>query len=379
MQTLENRPNLDTCFDWVQVTFQNTTIDEVLFNISGVDKEHSSCTFTDKGSFGYNRTYTVGSKMHFMEHSNRKDMGIHLLFSGSACREYEQLFTWDYFFQAVSRMSGKYTRIDVAIDCFKKYFTVNQLKNKIKKAELVSKFKKSTYITEYNLSNGTSNSASLKFGSMSSDIYIVIYDKLAERKNGGYEVNKNLKFWTRCEIRFKKDLANSLACLYLTNKNDLNQFIYDILYNYLDFKEPCSDKNRSRWETSNFWKTFLGDCRKLEISQKAYQTSIQKKKNYAEMKLSKLLSMVCVCENDFYNNLITKGLEKITVHDLNIINSHLIENNNQVLTMQDIDHILHDFKNNHGKKSLELYPEEYNHDYTELEEFFENKYPWGGK
>ena len=327
-------PNLDICFDWVQVTFQNTTVANVVRNLFGV--ELCRCNKSDSGKFGYNETYTVYSKCHVMRNTKNPHMGVHVLFSGSACREYEMCFTWDYFFKACEIMKGKFTRIDVAIDCFKRYFTVNQLKNKIKKGELVSKFKKSTYITELNIKDGSSNSASLKFGSMSSDIYIVIYDKLAERMNAGYTVKSGVSFWTRCELRFKHDLSNSISSLYLKHNFDLSKFVFNVLYNYLDFKDVGKDSNKSRWKTSDFWLKFLGDCEKEEISVKAFQSTIQKKKEYADSCLNKLLAMLYCCDNDWIRDLLKSGAKKINEHDLSIINSFMIENNMKIVTRDDL-------------------------------------------
>lgn len=340
-------PNLDICFDWVQVTFQNTTVDNVVMGLFGIPL--ANCNKSDSGKFGYNETYTVYSKCHVMRNTKNPNMGIHVLFSGSACREYELCFSWDYFFKACKMMKGKFTRIDVAIDCFKRYFTVNQLKSKIKKGELVSKFKKSTYITEYNIKDGSSNSSSLKFGSMSSDIYIVIYDKLAERMNAGYSVKSGINFWTRCELRFKHDLSNSISELYLRHNYDLSKFVFNVLYNYLDFKDVGSSDRKTRWKTSQFWLDFLGDCEKEEISVKAFQSTIQSKKEYADSCLNKLMAMLYCCDNKWIRDLLQSGARKINRHDLSIINSFMIENNMKIVTKEDLENMFE------SKESIQLF------------------------
>lgn len=334
-------PNLDMCFDWIQVTFQECSLSDVVRNLFGL--ELARCNKTNSGKFGYNETYTVYSKCHIMRNTKNLSMGVHVLLSGSACREYEMCFDWQYFFKSCEMMKGKFTRIDVAIDCYKRYFTVNQLKNKIKKGELVSKFKKSTYVTEYNLSDGSSNSASLKFGSMSSDIYIVIYDKLAERMNAGYSVKSNIKFWTRCELRFKHDLSNSVSSLYLNHNFDLSKFIFKVLYNYLDFKDCGNNKQKTRWKTSQFWLEFLGDCEKEVISVKAFQSTIQTKKEYAESCLNKLMAMLYCCDNEWIRDLLKSGSKKLNDHDLSVINSFMIENNMKIITKNDVNNMFESF------------------------------------
>lgn len=331
-------PDLDVCIDWLQVTLQKTTFENVLLLLFGVTSDHANVTKTESGRFGYNVTYTVYSKMHVMYNTKNDAMGVHVLLSGSACREYEQLFSWRYFFEKVLSMDYHFTRIDIAIDMYKKYFTVNQLRKKIKNGELSTRFKQSTYIEQLNLKDGSNESSSLKFGSMSSDIYIVIYDKLRERINGGYLVSDAIKFWTRLEIRFKKTHSNMLVDLLLEHDFKLDDFLYKIIYNYLDFKESgYSDTVKSRIPTWSNWAKFLRDTEKLRLLPNAYQTSIQKKRNYAEKNMCKLMAMLTVVDNDFFLKLMKKGLNKINANDLSIINSHLIATNQKVLTMKDID------------------------------------------
>ena len=331
-------PDLDVCIDWVQVTIQKSTVDDVLLMLFGVTIDSANITKTESGRFGYNTTYTVYSKMQVMYNKKNEQMGVHILLIGSACREYEQLFSWQYFFEKILSTSYHFTRIDIAIDMYKKYFTVNQLRKKIKKGELATRFKQSTYIEQLNLKDGLSESSSLKFGSMSSDIYIVIYDKLRERINGGYLVSDAIKFWTRLEIRFKKTHSNQLVTLLMDHDFKMDSFLFKIIYNYLDFKESgYSDTIKSRIPTWEVWERFLHDTEKLRLLPNSYQTSIQKKKNYADRNLSKLMAMLCVVDNDFFLKLMKKGLNKINPNDLSIINSHLIATNQKVLTMSDIN------------------------------------------
>lgn len=330
-------PDLDVCIDWVQVTIQKSNVSNVLLLLFGVDIDNENVTKTESGRFGYNTTYTVYSKMHCMINTKNEQMGVHVLLSGSACREYEQLFSWKYFFDKVTCLTYKFTRIDIAIDMYKKYFTVNQLRKKIKNGELVSRFKQSTFIEQLKLEDGTQESSSLKFGSMSSNIYIVVYDKLRERINGGYIVSNSIKFWTRLEIRFKKEHANQFCDMLYNNDFCFDNFLFNIIYNYLDFKETIIDKTKYRNKTWQPWLDFLHSTEKLKLLSNAYQTSIQKKKDYAERNLSKLMSMLCIVDNDFFLKLMKKGLNKIDHNDLSIINAHLIATNKKVLTMKDID------------------------------------------
>lgn len=328
--------DIDVVIDWFQCTIQNTTIDDVIKTVFHVTTE--GCQHTPSGRFGYNNTYTYAEKILIMYHDTRFEMGVHILLSGSACRELEDLITWKDFFDRIMTFDiCKVTRLDIAIDTYKKYFDINQLRTKIQDGELVSKFRKGTYMEQLSISDGSQESASLKFGSMSSDIYIVFYDKLSERINAGYTVDDSIDFWVRTELRFKHDLAVKLTAMIIQNDYQIGSFIYDILYNYIDFKDyDPYDKTKSRWKTSKFWTDFLGCVNKLSIAPKAQQTTIQRKKSYAEKQLSKTLAMLRIVDNDFYDNMFRKGFDKIKQQDLEIINAHLISENIAPLKMEDM-------------------------------------------
>lgn len=327
---------VDIVIDWMQFTIQAVDVDTVLQGLFHVSSE--CCQHTPSGRFGYNNTYTYTEKIHVMYHDSRSDMGVHILLSGSACRVLEDLISWSVFFDRILSFDYvKFTRIDIAIDTYRKFFDIALLRRKIIDGELVSKFRKSTYMEQLNVANGNAESASLKFGSMSSDIYIVFYDKLAERHNAGYTVSDSVDFWVRTELRFKHDLATKLVTLIVQNGYVIGSFIYEILYNYIDFKDyDPSDKTKSRWETSQFWLDFLGTVGKLSIAPKAQQTTIERKRNYVDNYMCKLMTMLRVVDNDFYDDIFKKGFERITQQDLDIINAHLISVNKDVINMEDM-------------------------------------------
>lgn len=335
----KNLKTIDMLFDWMQFTIQGHLIDDVLYNLFKTIP--TACLHTPSGRFGYNNTYTFGEKIHVMWHDVRADMGVHVLLSGSACRELEELLGWEIFIGRIFfHQVVKFTRIDIAIDCYKRYFDVLQLRQKISDGELVSKFRQSTFMEQLNVSDGKQQSASLKFGSMSSNLYIVFYDKLSERKNAGYTIDNDIDFWVRCELRFKSDLANHIIQLYVLENYRLGTYVQEILYNYIDFKEYDSyQKNKSRWDTSPFWLDFIGVVDKMSIAPKAQQSTIQRKQKYADMQFSKMAVMLSVVDNDFYKNLLEIGHKKVSKQDLEIINAHRISQNESPFTMSDITDI----------------------------------------
>lgn len=339
-QSLENnkKKEVEMIFDWLQVTIQAHTIDDVLWNMFQTTKD--ICLHTPSGRFGYNHTYTYGEKIQIMWNDSRTEMGVHLLLSGQACRELEETMGWKTFFDRLQfHHLHTFTRVDVAIDCYKKYFDVNELRQIVLDGKLVSKFRQTTYIEQLNIDDGAQESASLKFGSMSSDIYIVFYDKLAERKNAGSIVDDSVKFWVRCEIRFKHDLANKLIGMYTLNDFNFGNYVQKILYNYIDFKDECADSNKSRWSTSSFWLDFLGVVDKLCIAPKATQSTIERKQKWASLAFSKTAVLLSVVNNHFFESLLKEGMDKITKSDLDILNAHFVQRNITPLSMDDVNAI----------------------------------------
>lgn len=330
---------IEVVIDWLQVTIQFVSVDDVLRTLFNIDC--ACCEHTEGGLYGYNNTYTYAQKIKIMWHKTNCSMGVHVQMSGQACRVLEDLMSWKVFFSRLCTFERwKPTRIDIAIDTYKRYFDIHMLKDKIKAGELVSKFKKSTFMEQLNVSDGASESASLCFGSMSSDIYIVFYDKLSERLNAGFDVD--VDFWVRTELRFKGKNALNLMSLIINNNYAVGDFIYNILFNYIDFKEPGTDSHKYRWVTCDWWLDFLGVVSKLSIASKAQVSTIVRKRNYAEHMLSKLIAMVRITDNEFFDNLFREGFKKITKSDLDIINAHFISMGQSTINMEQLQDVYND-------------------------------------
>lgn len=310
-------------FDWMEFTVFDVCVDKVvdtLFKVSSQKLLH-----TQSGRFGYNNTVTYGEKILVMWNDKRIEMGVHVFLSGTACRELETIMTWKIFISRVLEFDAvRYSRVDVAIDCHKECYTIQQIREHVKSGQVVSKFRKATYMEQLSIGNGENESASIKFGSMSSDMYIVFYDKLAERKNAGYAVDPNLKCWNRCELRFKHDLAVKLMSLYILNDMELGSFVCEVLYNYIDFKQSTGKSRVTNEDTCQWWLDFLGIVKKLRIAPKSNETTLVQKQAYLETHSSRLFAMVSAVSTDLRLNMVDNGIAKIKETDMQIINSYLV-------------------------------------------------------
>lgn len=134
---------LRACIDWVEATFQVSDFEHLFDNILGININEFS---TDsRGILGYSICYTLAD-LKILINPNEERMGVHLLISGQGCRQLEKHFesqnrNWKIFFSTCLTYNVSFTRIDVALDDRKPFFKMASLKKKVKKAEIISKFR----------------------------------------------------------------------------------------------------------------------------------------------------------------------------------------------------------------------------------------------
>jgi len=362
-------------FDWVQVTIfpftnlkdKNTVqrvrdyydlfwylfkIDrtKVLFN---VEKPVLCYDFV----YSYKNIKILGSDSH-------PEFGVHILLSGSACREFEDMdLKYDEFFYKLREFSPHYTRLDVSYDNFDgKYWTLNRIAKCIANVEVVTRFRSSISIKKEDLISLDNIGYTIQFGSRSSDIQFTFYDKLKERKANNYELNflySDLKYWFRFETRFRNDKALSVvnSYLYFSEKykvdiknfscTSFNEYMKSIINNYISFRiRSETDKKRCRWKVQPWWKKFLSNCSKIKFQNKPIEYSIVKKRNWIDRSVS--FSNFCVMLSEiedltsdsvsshYLYQLFLKGSEKITNKELQYINEYRVRNNLSLISIDDI-------------------------------------------
>ncbi|ODA41069.1 replication initiation factor domain-containing protein [Desulfosporosinus sp. BG] len=287
-------------------------------------------------ALGYDCMYVHGQMKVYK--SDREDMGSHCEFSGNACREYEFFFDgkWLDLIQRIRTNCGQFSRIDLAIDDFDGIFTLEQIKKKIKKSELLSYFRKGRILEEYNLSAKDNLGQTIYFGSPQSRIRIRIYDKAIEqllkdqasreaeaiRKESEAKLSQKERkenkqqreeiyrqerlshdqIWNRTEIQSRDERANAIADYILANI-ELGEVAFGILKNYLNFVEPSTtDSNKSRWDISPFWQEFLGEVEKLKLTTEKIQNTIKRVKNWIIKQVAPSLALLSM-DKDFKVNL----------------------------------------------------------------------------
>lgn len=323
-------PEIYMLFDWIQCTiFTENNVYKLFRDLFGIYYEDIS--EEDKGIYFYTKTYSY-KHIKILENISRSDMGIHILLSGSGCRDLEDLgINYYFFFKKLASYGAKFTRIDISIDTFtSKYFDIVRINDCIVNNEVVSKFKNVVNFVKTNLGNSKNEGATLWFGSRSSDIQIVFYDKLKERKSNHVLVSDKIKFWNRLECRFRNNHADTMVHNFI-NSDDFVKYYLGVVNNYISFCEynPNDLKHRYRWNLKPWWRDFVNNSNKIKLSNVNHEKSITSVQRWLDKSVSKSLFMLYLAnyknsETSFDNYISTlkKGNSKLRHSDIAFINEH---------------------------------------------------------
>lgn len=198
------------------------------------------------------------------------DMGICVNFSGTGCRAFEtyghgdwlRLFT--YLFRdtdVIVKEQDKFkrynvTRVDLAYDDHTGILDIYQIEKDTRDRYYVSRAKKSKIIWSDNQDTDIQG-LTVQIGSDSSEIKIRIYDKAAER---GFKD----RHWIRVETQLRDDRALS-ACKQYLDLGHIGKCVGGILRNYLTYRVPTEDSNKSRWPIAPYWDKLLLDMERIRL------------------------------------------------------------------------------------------------------------------
>lgn len=208
----------------------------------------------------------------------RTDMGICVNFSGQGCRAFEteggdwlhlfKRFQGDIPWSAVHESPVDFcrvfkkdrrfnvTRLDLAFDDHTDYLDIYRIKSDITDRNYISK---ATYV-DYTWSDHQKQDIqglSIGIGSKKSKVYVRIYDKAAER---GFKD----RHWVRCELQLRDDRA-LVAMAQILDTGHVGRTVAGILRNYITFRTPSGDTNKSRWPIAYYWQRVIGQMEKMSL------------------------------------------------------------------------------------------------------------------
>lgn len=201
----------------------------------------------------------------------RSDMGICVNFSGKGCRAFEsfspvgwfkllsELFTLrDHGVREKKSLLYSYnvTRLDLAYDDHIGLLDIYLIRNFIEDRYYTSPSKYSEIVWSDNQETDIQG-LTCQVGSNKSDIKIRIYDKAAER---GFKD----RHWIRLELQLRDERASN-AVKELVKLSDIGKTVSGILRNYLMFRIPSEDINKSRWLPALWWEYMLENMEKIKL------------------------------------------------------------------------------------------------------------------
>lgn len=326
---IPSREGLNPLVDWVGATFKNVKPDDLISDILLMNP--ADFVELERGKYGYMSAKQLGHIT--VLYNGHKDMGIHLEFSGQGCREFESygIMDWQTLFRVMLHCEAKFTRVDVSMDDYKGYFTLNQVIRKVKAGELVSKFKNAVRMEKMRIEDGKTVGHTVYFGSESSRIKIRMYDKLLEQmseENADLSELEGLTVWNRTEIQARDERAHAIAAL-IADDMPLGDIVMGILKHYLRFVVKGKDKKKSRWKTAPFWEKFLRDIEGLRLATKKPSVTIEKKYKWLERQVAPTIAMIIdAFDGDMATiySLINNGVKRLKPRDKALIAEFKLKN-----------------------------------------------------
>lgn len=274
--------------DWLTFTdFVHTTPQEVM-KFLGLPEDKIPWAYVQKFRNGYpehfmwnNITISYGAeneRWYDSPEKAHKDMGICINFSGQGCRAYEtEGGNWIHLFRLLQgdlptklidelplayartfkeRRRFNVTRLDLAFDDHTDLIDIHRVEYDVRERNYVSKSTK-TEITWSDDQDTDIQGLSVGVGSKKSMVYVRIYDKAAER---GFKD----RHWVRVELQLRDDRA-LMAMTQILHTRHVGITVAGILRNYLTFRTPSSDTNKSRWPIAYYWQRVIGTMEKISL------------------------------------------------------------------------------------------------------------------
>lgn len=293
---------MEIIFDWFSFTLKNMSVEEVISDVLQVPL----VLFEDtNGRNGYKDGFSYGGL--YVYYNGRPDMGVLVQVSGDGCRLLESMqnFTWKFWLKVLFTLEAHFTRLDIAIDEYEDYLNLDRIWDYCSKCNVVSPFKSVRNLEERSIADFDKITRTINFGDRSSRVYIRIYDKALQK---GID-----SVWNRLEIEFKQERCQQVLLYYLNNDVDLGFLAFGCLNTYLRFVDD-DDTNRSRKNNAIWWDDFLLHTKKIKLTVKKPEITIERKKKWLENSVSTTLNMVFECtgrKRELFDSLILDGQSRM--------------------------------------------------------------------
>jgi len=232
--------------DWLEGTILGMSVESALEHLKTLFPHWQELTH---GGLGYECSAVVYETGRVYWSKARPDNGVHFSLPPSAI----ELSGLDYatYAKALNIRDTKFTRLDLAADdTLAEILNLETICEAVEAGHFVSIAKKKPLqIIDYE-----SGGRTFYFGRGQSQTIIRLYDKAAEQRA---QRKRFLGHWVRAEMQLRKERANAAVKYILEHPDDWQPQACSWLLAALDFKIPGPDSTKSRWQTAEWWTTFL--------------------------------------------------------------------------------------------------------------------------
>lgn len=336
-----NPTELKALIDWLEFTVHDLAVDTIINLILKLDPKD----FMDlpKGRYGYRKQKIWNAGTIFLLYnleSGHDKMGVHIIITGQACRQYEANKSIAGIINNARRTLAKhkFTRIDIAIDDqsnqtlnFDKFLDYSE------KGYTSSLWYKYSVLMEKQIANTEILGRTIYYGSKKSKIFMRVYDKKREQikkaKVSQQEKESLLKEqpeWTRMELVFREERAN-MAADYILLNGSVGELIRGVLNHYIRFVEPnpnSKNQQKRRWKTATWWEKVIEDVEEIQLSQKKADRRIEDMQDWIIKQISPTLATILEATGGDMNwliNVITSGSSRLKNKHRQAIMQYIME------------------------------------------------------
>lgn len=310
--SISRENGLECTIDWISFTiFSISDVKDVLRAFGYIEAEFFEAP---KGAMGYKKMLLGNDSTVRILSNGNEDMGIHVDVSGSSVGDFIEHYTntladykvpfcpgekvLDMDLNVLKSLMeyilsiGQFSRLDIAIDDHKPYFTLKQLDKVIDGHFYRSNWRTNKVVVERGAENAISGYTAY-FGRRDGDIMLRVYDKQLERIGTPEESDEP---WVRWELELKGAYADNAASK-LVHGIAIDSLAVGILGNYLEIVKPHG-QNRSRWPVDKRWKAFLGAFKGMTVCIHRTESSIQQKKDWILRQVAPTMSGIILADFD---------------------------------------------------------------------------------
>ena len=329
--------------DWLSFSVKYMDPKEVITNILLMKTENFAF---ENYSFqkGYTQNYSCAQiSVHFNNKGTDDKNGIFVQMMGKGCRQYEEYMSgnennWVDLIERALVEKANFTRIDVCNDVYNnESMTVSRINRYCESGLCITRSKYAMYQKKYQTEDGNLVGELVSIGKKGNQ-QLCFYNKLLERINAGEDV-PDVSSWLRVEFRVWGAKSQKLA-LSISSAKPLEEIFFSVLNNYYRFVVPdnkAKDSNKRRRKTVQWWQEYIETVEKTVLSIKRKKVTLTESKKYIELKQSKTLAKIYLAQlsasgeeiaNEYIDDLLRKGMKKLSPTDYAEINQYVLEKHN---------------------------------------------------